>query len=178
MLPLQGHGKAKDISEIIQIVDLDGVYIPDSAVIENSDSEKFIYNDDGIVCNSIEHAIYRNRRKRDVMNKLLSISSIKIKSKTIKYSLYFFSSNLDHFIHNNANLPLVDKTRKADEFSRKCSIEGLDYFFKKICDDKDALQNMTYKESWDYITNRESIESIRRHTNLNILLNNLKEQIR
>lgn len=167
----------KDISEIIQIVDLDGVYIPDCAVIENIDCEKFIYNDDGIVCNSIDNAIYRNRRKREVIDKLASMSSIKIKSKTVKYSLYFFSSNLDHFIHNNANLPHVDKTRKADEFSRKCSIEGIDYLFKQICEDKDALLNMTYQESWDYIRNRDSMESIKRHTNLNILLNKLKEQM-
>ena len=167
----------KDISEIIQIIDLDGVYIPDSAVVENFDSEKFIYNDDGIVCNSIDNAIYRNRRKREVIDKLASMSSIKIKSKIVKYSLYFFSSNLDHFIHNNANLPHFDKTRKADEFSRKCSIEGIDYFFQQFCEDKDALQNMTYEESWDYIRNRESMESIKRHTNLNILLNKLREQM-
>ena len=167
----------KDISEIIQITDMDGVYIPDSAVVENFDCEKFTYNDDGIICNSINKALDRNKRKRNIMNKLFSVSSIKIKSKTIKYSLYFFSSNLDHFIHNNANLPLVDKTRKADEFSRKCSIEGIDYFFKLFCEDKDALQNMTYEESWNYIRNRESMESIKRHTNFNILLNKLREQM-
>ena len=171
----------KDISEIIQIIDLDGVYIPDIAVIENLNCEKFIYNDDGIVCNSIDNAIYRNERKRDVINKLLSISSIKIKSKTVKYSLYFFSSNLDHFVHNNANLPQADKMRKAyeflEEYNNKDDDKRLDYFFKLFSEDEDALQNMTYEESWNYIRNREAMESIKRHTNLNILFNKLREQI-
>lgn len=173
----------KDISEIIQVIDLDGVYIPDIAVTENLNCEKFIYNDDGIVCNSIDNAIYRNERKRDVINKLLSISSIKIKSKTVKYSLYFFSSNLDHFVHNNANLPQADKMRKAyeflEEYNNKDDDKRLDYFFKLFSEDEDALQNMTYEESWNYITDKENpnLESIKRHTNFNILLNKLREQI-
>ena len=96
---------------------------------------------------------------------------------SFKYSLYFFSSNLDHFIHNDANLPHVDKTRKARAFSDEYN-GRLDDFFKLFCEDKDALQNMTYKESWDYITNRESMESIKRHTNFNILLSNLKGQMK
>lgn len=66
-----------------------------------------------------------------------------------------------------------------EEYNNKDDDKRLDYFFKLFSEDEDALQNMTYEESWNYIIDKENpnLESIKRHTNFNILLNKLKEQI-
>lgn len=167
---------AKDLFEIIQITDLDGAYIPDESVnVDPSATDGPIYKDNGIWTTNKDGIIARNQNKRDVTDKLVSMSEIKIDTKTIPYSLYFFSSNMDHYLNNDANLPWQKKIRKANDFSDNCMF-GLEPFYKMFCDDQDAL-NMDWQESWDFIRAEGYFESIKRHTNLNILINSLKEKI-
>lgn len=167
---------AKDLFEIIQITDLDGAYIPDDAVkTDKSAKDGPIYKDTGILTMNRDGIIARNHNKMNVTNKLVSLSKIKVDTKTIPYSLYFFSSNMDHYLNHDANLPWQEKIRKANDFSDNC-LFGLEPFYKMFCSDTDAL-NMNWLESWDFVRKEGCFESIKRHTNLNILINSLIEQI-
>lgn len=166
---------AKDLLEIIQITDLDGTYIPDSAVTADTSAvDRPIYTDAGILTPNVDNIITRNYRKKAVINHLVSMPSIKIDTKTVPYSLYFFSSNMDHYINHDANLPWQEKIRKATNFAEDC-IFDLTPFYTIFCDDTDAL-HMGWKESWDFIRKEGCLESVKRHTNLNILIDALKEQ--
>lgn len=163
---------SSEVIQINQIVDLDGAYIPNENIIEDLSKFHPFYAETCILTAYKSKIEDRNKRKRENLNKLISLNSIKVDSHTIPYKIYFFSSNIDHYIHGNANLTQTEKMRKATNFSDNC-IFDLKPFLDKICDRTEAL-NMGYIESWNFI--REGNESLHPHTNLNILINSLKNK--
>lgn len=163
----------KDVSEIIHIVDMDGAYIPDNCVVADKEFEEGrspVYNQNTITCLDAEHIIRRNKQKRENLNYLSARSSIKIKSKTIPYSIYFFSSNLDHYLHYDANMDYRDKVNYAEAFSVE-KIGNIEGFICTFSDDSDATLGMSYIDSWNFI--KKGTESLSRHTNLNILFESI-----
>lgn len=163
----------KDVTEVIQIVDLDGAYIPDEQVIygENPNHEdKPFYSDDGILTTDVDSIILRNKRKRENLDYLSSLKNLHVKSKCPKYSVFFFSSNLDHFLYGNANLSTREKTSKADEYAARYELDP-DGFVSAINTTPGALIGMNYEQSWQFI--KEGNNSIKRYSNINILLEQL-----
>jgi len=163
----------KDISEIIQIVDIDGVYIPDEAVVEGENPNgtgKPYYGAESIICLNTDHIIKRNVYKRENLDYLSSLTTIKVRQKTVPYSVYYFSSNLDHFLHHEANLEYRMKCYLADTFAKN-HIGDPEGFVEEISGDPAAVTGMTYEESWDYI--RQGLNSLQRHTNINLLFDRL-----
>jgi hypothetical protein len=139
---------AKDLMEIIQIVDVDGVYIPEENVIFSEETgDDTIYKNDSILTDRVNAIRERNMRKRDNLNLLMSLDAIKIDSKSIKYSVYYFSSNLDHYLHNNANLELRNKRQLAQDFSTKY-VDNTEAFANVFLKDADAATDKSYDESW------------------------------
>ena len=165
----------KDIAEIIQIVDTDGAYISDGCIVEDpslQEEESPFYTDDEISCLDIEKIKLRNQQKSENLTYLSKCSTIKVKQKTVPYSVYYFSSNLDHFLHHSANLDYRMKRNLAETFARNY-IGDVEGFIKEIAEDPDAVKDMSYEESWDYI--KKENNSLHRHTNLNVLLTKLLE---
>lgn len=164
----------KDVSEIIQIVDMDGAYISDDMIQmgENPIGEnRPYYNLDTILTLNVEGIIKRNDQKRKNIDYLSSLRMIKVKQKTVKYSVYYFSSNLDHFLHHDANLDYREKRSKADAFARQY-IGNAKGFIERILEDSGASKNMSYDQSWDFIKT-VGVNSLQRHTNLDVLLKEL-----
>ena len=164
----------KDISEIIQIIDMDGVYVPDDAVREVTDSEfgnRVYYGNNEIICPNRARILKRNECKRENLDYLSSLSVIKVKQKRVPYSAYYFSSNLDHFIHHDANLEYRLKSSLADTYARNYlgNIEG---FVRDISEDPGAVKGMSYDESWSYI--KQGTNSLCRYTNINVLFESLR----
>ena len=168
----------KRIAKIIQITDLDGVYIPDDCVkpfaAEREGHDGPFYNTESCVIETddIDGIIARNERKRKNLDYLLSLTStgIKIKSKTVPYEIYFFSSNMDHFINNDANVE-GGKKYLADKFVRKYGVDT-EEFCKFFFDDAGSIGKLGYYESWNMI--RKGTNSIGRYTNLDYLIRKLK----
>lgn len=163
----------KDITEIIQIVDMDGAYITDDRVLLDqrlSEEESPYYADTSINCLDVAKIVRRNKQKRENLDHLCAKTTIQVKQKTVPYSVYFFSANLDHFIHHDANLDYRNKISLAQSFSSGF-IGDTDGFVRTFSEDADAITGMTYDESWKYI--KKGINSLARHTNLNILLEEL-----
>jgi hypothetical protein len=169
----------KDICEVVQIVDIDGAFIPDECIIERTDEkDKDIeYTDNAIICNNAQAIIDRNVRKRNNICKLASMDKISISknggknSKSVKYSVFYFSSNMDHCIHGKTNLDAREKVVLSDEFM--ISIDNADLFCEYVDSQMICCEGMDYKESWDYIM-KEGFYSLERHTNLNILIEKIK----
>lgn len=163
----------REISEVVQIVDLDGSFIDSNRIVECVDKD-IVYLDDSIKTKNVNSIICRNKQKADNLRKLIGINQIEIRyqrnTRKVKYSVYFFSCNMDHYIHGDANLSPQDKRRKAEDFSVDCSYVP-EYFVDKICDSADTIKNKNYDESWNYIMLDN--ESLKRHTNLNILVEKL-----
>lgn len=160
----------KDITEVVQIVDLDGAYVPADAIYEYDDPESetrnVTYFDNCIRTKNVNKIIERNLRKMGNLSHLASMDTIKVKTKVIKYSAYYFSSNLDHYIHHDANLSAQEKCNKADDYSVMCSAD-MKFFLNSFMEDCDAALGMTYDESWNFI--KEGKHSLERHTNMNLL---------
>lgn len=165
----------KRIAKIIQIVDLDGTFIPEERIIPltsmHKDHKGYYYDGENgtIESSDIEAVINRNRRKAKNINYLSSLTELKVDNKSIPYEIYFFSSNLDHFIHNNANIE-GGKKKLAGTFMR---IYGLDKnaFCNFFINDPHSIGHLGYKESWKEIKN--GINSVQRHTNIDCLIRSL-----
>jgi len=158
--------------QVIQIVDLDGVYLNDSQIGPYSPirvgKEKVYYNsgESKIECRNPEAIQERNKHKRENIDFLSQLQSIKMGSKTIPYSVYYFSSNLDHFLHNDANLE-KGKTSMAKSFSAFYS-SNLPGFIDVFFNDSASANGQTYASSWEAV--KKGSKSITRGSNLNLLI--------
>lgn len=154
-----------DVEKIIHIVDTDGVFIPESAVIK-TDDEKAKYYDQEIHYFDRDVLVGRNRKKARVLRRLLEVKQI----DNIPYELYYVSCNMDHLLFNTRNSQQKDKGRNAFIFAGKCKNKEylLDSVFKEgVC----ASGNLD--ESWTMI--QKDYNSLARHTNINILMDGIIE---
>lgn len=165
----------KRIAKVIHIVDLDGAFVPDTCVVPfapaHQDRERPYYDGEQGVIEAIDTAaiIGRNGRKRSNLEYLLGLSEIKVKTKKIPYEVYFFSSNMDHFINHDANVE-GGKKKLADSFMRSYGLDT-DAFVSFFQHDPGSLGHMGYAESWAFI--RKESNSVRRFTNIDCLIHKL-----
>lgn len=152
--------KKSDVWQIVQIFDVDGAYVPESAVLDG-DSRKFEYTTSTISCNNKESVLIRNNHKKEVMKFLLEQDEI----NGIPYRCFFMSSNLDHALYGKQNLSEEDKKKYAYSFYRM--FEGKEKLFLEYLK-KDVVNGVpdSYPASWKYI--QEDLHSLERHSNLHI----------
>ena len=165
------------IAKIIQIVDMDGAYVPKDCVVpispDHASLDTIYYDGEkGVIeALNIEEIRERNERKQKNLEYLLSLTTqgIIIKTSTIPYEIYFFSSNLDHFITYNANLS-SGKRGCADQFLRTYGLFP-DRFCSLFKEDSDAIGYMGYYESWAEV--KKESNSVKRMTNIDWLIRRL-----
>lgn len=149
-----------DIFSIAQLFDMDGAYIPDENIIEDSDKH-YYYSSENIISNDRRTVIERNERKRNNLNTLLDCNTI----KDIPFECYFMSCNLDHALYNMQNLDDNQKSSYATEFSKAFS--DRETKFPDYIEDIAASGNgASLNTSWRYI--KTNLHSLERNTNLNL----------
>lgn len=154
-----------DIFHVVQLFDMDGAYIPDSAIV-HAPTYKFTYSLTNISCSYPDRAIERNTLKRNIMDYLLTKHDI----EGIPYEMYFVSCNLDHALYNEQNLDDDLKQQYADQFYEK--FLGKEHLFPDFLR-SEVVNGVpdTPVSSWNYI--KADCHSLERHTNLHIyFLNN------
>ncbi len=165
----------QEVVKIIQIVDIDGAYIDNQSIVERdttSKKENRTYFEDRIETND-KFATERNlQRKRENLDFLSSKRTFKLKSRTVEYSIYFFSSNLEHFMYGEQNMESCRKVGAAADFSSKC-MDDLEVFYNKMRFGEFLLKELTYDESWNYIKER-GLRSLSRISNINHLFSDLE----
>jgi len=155
-----------DLKEIIHIVDTDGTFIDDSAVIEK-DNGKIKYNDATIETTYKTKTEIRNKSKSDILNHLVSLNKLEVKKEQfVAYQIYFMSCNLDHVLHNIRNLPSSKKIDKANEFSD--SYHGSEKDFIDFLLSEGILVPGDYQDSWNEI--QKDNKSLSRGSNFAIYL--------
>lgn len=154
------HFTNQDFQEIIHIVDMDGVYVPDECVVENSKITKTIYSTSNILTSSVSNILSRNEQKRNNLNKLCLCSKL----WNISYRVFYMSCNLDHVLHNKLNISDIEKENIAHEFAAyyRTNVGK----FRRFMLDSDFSVVAGYKESWEFI--KSGIESLQRHTNVGL----------
>lgn len=184
---------ATHVTEIIHIIDTDGLYIPDSQIINsdnlNNDSS-LEYCDNEIYASNPGNIISRNLHKRANVEALLQFhdegfdiqkyidtdygSKPTTKATKVPYSLYYFSCNLDHFIEGNPNLGKYEKMSCADKFARghgQNLISFRDYIFQE----SPLINAMSHEESWKWIM--IDCNSLKRFSNIGLLIKSLTGEI-
>ena len=171
----------KEISEIIQIIDLDGAFVDDNMIFQHNEGigKRTIYKENGIFTVDVDMIKQRNRRKRENIRKLVSMNQIVIRpkngrnTKKVNYSCYYFSCNMDHYFHGNPNLSPQEKRIKAEDFMLEC-YGDTKAFCEKIYSNPGTMKSCTISESWDYIMERGD-NSLNSHSNINILIESIKQ---
>lgn len=152
--------KPKDFSQIIHITDLDGAFIPNDAIVEDSSATKPLYSITEIRTQCKDGIVQRNRFKRENLSRLASTSKV----WNIPYQIYYMSCNLDHVLYGKLNS--TDGEKESDSFAfaqkYKDDIPG----FLNYIRESDFSVVSDYSLSWQYI--REGLHSLERHTNLGL----------
>lgn len=156
------HLNPDHFMEVVHIIDTDGAFIDDKSIIY-ADVEEPQYFDDGIKTRNVDNIVSRNHRKRAIIERMLKISSV---LKSVPYSVFYFSSNMDHVLHGEANLEQNEKDNYADAFDDRFA-DDPDGFLELMCESEFAV-NGTYQESWEYI--KASNNSVCQHSNFSVYL--------
>lgn len=162
------HFRKADFCQVVHIVDMDGAYIPDDSITEDRNMGKPFYTLNEIMTDSVSNLKERNRRKRLVLEKLSSCSSI---WSGIPYQVYYMSCNLDHVLYDYANLTNEEKEKNALRFATQYG-NNLDAFVSFISESGFSVCD-EYLKSWSFI--KQGHNSLHRFTNLGICLNRALE---
>ncbi len=153
--------KHSDIQRVIQIVDMDGAFIPSSNVIK-SEIYDFYYDKDALLTLDVSGARNRNKRKSSELKKL----SVTKEICNIQYCVYYVSCNMDHTLFNNSNMQ--PKKKNASQYWFLCECErNPRIIFESVLSAGVAAEG-TYLESWEWI--QIGSRSLKRHTNFNLFL--------
>ena len=154
--------RVDEIQEIVQVVDLDGAFIPPDHIFRG-ENPWFEYSDEGIITKNVDGAQGRNKKKQESLNKL--VFDVK-KIDNIPYSIYCVSCNMDHVLFDIRSLTPRQKDEMANQFWLQCEKHPT------ILDEtvfKDGVATEKgYEESWKEI--QQENESLMRHTNMNLFL--------
>lgn len=155
--------KKSDILQIIHVIDTDGVFV-DNNRIQYKDTDNVEYTTENIYTKNVDDIIKRNEMKAAVLNKLISTEDI----SGIPYSVYYFSSNLEHVLHNVQNATREEKEKLAIRFDKKYE-NNPEELMNFICK-SDFSVGDEYKKSWDFIKSNNN--SLKRYSNIALLLKN------
>ena len=156
--------KRSDFREVIHVIDTDGAFIPDDKICEDYTLKKIQYCSTEIRAVNRDSIIARNHQKQKNVNALISCNSV---WKTIPYSVYYMSCNLDHVLHDRLNCTSNEKEKNALRFARRYK-DDLHGFIEYISNSDFSVID-DYISSWNFI--RKGTRSLERHTNLGIRVN-------
>lgn len=154
--------RAKDFYEVVHLIDTDGAFVPDECVL-SGDNKKVLYTEENIITTDVENIIRRNKQKTEVLNKMLSIHKV---WGSIPYSMFYFSCNMDHVLHGDANLSNKDKNELASDFEEK--FYGKTQKFIQYMKGEKFSIGKDYNDSWEFIMDYKN--SLKRYSNFCIYL--------
>lgn len=163
------HFQQSHFQQVIHLVDMDGAYVPDSAIIENPNAEKPIYSLTEIQTARPDQMILRNEHKRSKLNRISKLKKVWV---SIPYQAYYMSSNLDHVLYGKLNSSDTDKENDAYQFALRYK-DDLDGFLTFISD-SDFSKVDSYQASWEFI--KKDLHSLERFTNLGICFEEIREE--
>lgn len=163
------HFSQIHFQQVIHIVDMDGAYVPEASIVENTSALKPVYSLTEIQTASPEQIILRNKHKQDKLNR---ISRLKTVWRSIPYQAYYMSSNLDHVLYGKLNSTDSEKENDAYAFAKRYrnDVDG----FLSFISDSDFSKTEDYKESWEFI--KEGHHSLNRYSNLGICFADIRKE--
>lgn len=155
-----------DILKVVHIVDMDGVYITDDLILEKK-IESIEYTTQNIYARNVDHIRNRNKQKSQILSKLSSTNMV---YTNLPYSVYFFSSNIEHVMHNQQTVLSYQKRRYAEDLVDKFIASPVSFI--EFINNKEFALALPYKDTWDFI--KKDTNSLKRYTNFNLFINTIK----
>lgn len=156
----KGTYRDSDILQVVHLIDTDGAFVSDEHVVYE-DTSNPIYTLNSIKTSHVEQMKYRNQRKSSIINKLVGITKVR---KVIPYTLFYFSCNLEHVLHDIQNLPWEDKIEYAEKFQDR--FDGKETEFVEFLKSESFTVKGDFKETWDFI--KRDCNSLNRYCNFHL----------
>ncbi len=135
-----------DVAEIIHIIDMDATYIDEGLLEENPLNYGSTYFATKIVVYNKARIATRNAIKRANIEALIQLHNL----NKIAYRLYYFSINLEHVLHGNANACTIrQKIYLSNKFDDEYCLDVVG--FLNLLSKPDILRFKSYEESWQFI---------------------------
>ncbi|MCD7882213.1 MAG: hypothetical protein LUI87_00660 [Lachnospiraceae bacterium] len=163
------HYKVSDFQQVIHLIDMDGAYIPDDAVICDETQKTPYYSATEIRTAKRENIIIRNHKKRENIDRICFQGKI---WNSIPYRAYYMSANLDHVLYDKLNSTEAEKEEDSLVFARTYK-NRLDDFLVFISDSEFSVCD-DFSASWKYI--RTEKHSLERHSNLGLCFAEIREK--
>lgn len=165
----RNHLQKKDICQIVQIVDADGTFIDDYCVVVDErhqfdkypfygSCEIFVQNQ-----NQITQIQNRNQQKSQNLERISLLPNV----MNIPYTVFYFSCNMDHVMHGNANMNDKDKVSEAESFSDQFCDDSIG-FIKFIAHVYPSGIDVNARASWEYIKTESN--SLKKCSNFRLFL--------
>ena len=165
--------QAQDLLQVVHLMDTDGAFVPESAILEDSTVAGFVYTTTTITAPSEDDVKKRNATKSSNM---LLLAHMGTTYKKIPYEAYYCSRNLEHVLYDiEKDCSTWEKLKLSDQFDDQYRDSPAD-FLSFISTVPPAVPAGEYGESWDYISKPGELRSLERGCNLHILLNRLLSQ--
>jgi len=158
--------KKTDILDVIHLVDTDGAYINDDLVLKK-DVVNLEYNTHNIYAKNIDNIKKRNKQKSQILSKLSATNVVYV---NLSYHIYFFSSNLEHVIHNKQSVCPEEKRKYSEEFEDKFVTNPVGFI--DFMNSLEFALTGEYKDTWEFI--KKDTNSLKRYTNFNLYLSTIK----
>ncbi|MBW9171337.1 hypothetical protein K2F43_08970 [Clostridium estertheticum] len=160
--------RKSDISNVIHLVDTDGAFINDEQVLQKDTNGSIEYNTQNIYAKNTDNIKKRNKQKSQILSKLATTNMV---YANLGYRVYFFSSNLEHVIHNIQGVNADDKRKYAEKFEDEFITNPISFI--EFMNNPEFAINAEYKDTWEFI--KKDTNSLKRFTNFNLYLNDISE---
>lgn len=157
------HWRASDIARIIHIVDTDGAFVPEDAVIQDPTRKHIRYYENQIRTPDKKSVLERNVRKQQNLKTLIKSTTI---WRDVPYQVYYMSCNLDHVLYGQLNMPDSAKVDTAYAFARTYRKQP-EAFIEYMTDSPFSVDG-DFEATWNYI--KKGTRSLERHSNLHLAL--------
>lgn len=153
--------KPSDLSSIVHLIDTDGAFIPDAAVVENPDAPRIEYTEDTIQAPYLDSILKRNAQKKGLVGILRGKSEISKKP----YRMFYFSRNMEHALHDESReLTSDEKMALAEQFDDSYADRPQD--FVEYLRSGGFAAPGDYDGSWKFIN--EGTHSLERWSNFHV----------
>lgn len=151
--------RKEDFYQIIHIMDTDGFAVPDTKVQEDLSQMHPCYRENGILTCRPDKIRDRNHQKQMIISKLLSTHLI----WGCSYQICYMSCNLEHVLHNCANVPDEEKNKLAKRFEKQYSSQNYEFIrFFQLAYPVNIPKE--WSVSWSFIS--QGMNSLMRYSNL------------
>ena len=163
-----------DVTAVIQILDLDGAFVPDGHVSQDEGLEERRYTENSILTPNAMETIRQNHEKQKNIRSLISMKDIRLGRRDVPFHSFYMSRNLEHVIWD-------EKKQLEPEGKSACAKRAFRRYVQHPEELLDLLRSpevmhgfKSFEESWNWPQVADN--SLARGSNLGFLLDVLDPQ--